>query len=424
MAELCVMAGYRYPIGFHSEHVSNKLSEGFHHFLPYHGSNRVLSNSLSFNLNLKPNDERRSTSGLLDPNHFIRIGSTYKCPTLIDFQDSHLDSALLLSFGIAERCAIHEKFLKQLSSKSTDGQGGHLLDLSVLDDLMRPQSPISDLPEQSFASLSMWYFKYAQPLQNLIHPTKELCFNEPLFGQPLCNCSCIEMNDDVLPSVSDLYSSWNMNKSSRQTMLVPYFERRKRSRPNTGTSKLVATETATLKSLMLCSIHFCYSHDKTKEKIFQKKKRISKERVIYSDSYLHACESLLSIIVGIKQQGTDIFLSLKKSSPQLPRLLTRASAGIAGTGIAVILSVLCRVSCSRAPFCASGASSAGLGLGLVWLSCALNKLRDTVVAISKTSSGKIGEKEYEMMSNLERDLKDVYIRAASLMAAVVVLKVA
>ncbi|KAL6505102.1 hypothetical protein OROGR_024919 [Orobanche gracilis] len=382
MAELCLMAGY--PIGFHSEHVSNRLSEGFHRFLPYHGSNRVLSNFLSFNLNLQPNDQWRSTSGLLDPNHFIRIGSTYKSPTLIELQDSHSDSALLLSFGIAKRCAMQEKFLKLLSSKSTDGQGGHLLDLSVLDDLMRPQSPISDLPEQAFASHLMWHFKYGQPLQNLIYPARELCFNEPLFGQPLCNRTCIEMNDD----------------------------RRKRSRPNIGTSKLAATETASLKS-----------HDKTKEKTFQKKKkRIGKERDIYSNSYLHACESLLSIIVGRKQQGMDIILSLKKSGPQLTRLLTRASASIAGTGIAVILSVLCRVSCSRAP--SSGASSAGLGLGLVWLSCALNKLRDTVVAISKTCSGKVGEKEYEMMSSLDRDLKDVYFRAVALMAALVVLKAA
>lgn len=68
------------------------------------------------------------------------------------------------------------------------------------------------------------------------------------------------------------------------------------------------------------------------------------------------------------------------------------------------------------PFCASKAWSTGLGLGLVWLSWAVNKLRDTVISISKTAGN---EKEDEMMNKLDRNLKDIYFRVAAIMAIAV-----
>ncbi|KAK6164719.1 hypothetical protein DH2020_001583 [Rehmannia glutinosa] len=420
MVELCLMASHGYPLGFHPEHSSSRVSEDFHHFIPYHGSTQDLVHPLSFNLSLQQKEEWRSTGGLLDSNHIVRMDSTSRRPTIIDFQDSHPDS-VLLSFGIAERCTRHEKILKLLSSGSIEEQD-RLLDLSTLYDLMGPQQP--------FASRSRLCFNDAHPLQNLIHPTRELYFNEPFLnfvgdissypengyhpdGQLPCNCTGTEMND-VLSVISEFYSLKNMNKSSRQTMLVPYFERRRRAHANAYASKLATEKASYLKS-----------HEKLKEKTSQKKKtnaRTGKERDIYSNSYLHACESLLSIIFDRNHQGKNTIHSLKKSGPQLPQLLTQVSASIAGTGIAVVLSVLCRVVCSRVPFCASRVLSTGLGLGLVWLSWAVNKLRDTVISISKTS-GKVGEKEEEMMSNLDRNLKDICFRAAALMA-VVVLKVA
>ncbi|KAL3644847.1 hypothetical protein CASFOL_010027 [Castilleja foliolosa] len=410
MVELCLMASHGCPLGFHSEHVSNRLSEEFHHFL--HGSNQELVNQLAFNLSLQQKEELRSNSGLLDSHHFARtIDSTSKRPMLVDFQDSNSDS-VLLSFGIAERCAIHEQILKLLSSKPIE-EHRRLLDLSMLYDLVEPQSPIPDLPQQPFKSSSAWCFNNdAQPLQNLIHPIQELYLNQPFLGPLPCSCNGSEMND-VISVISDLYMSKNTNKSSTQTMLVPYFERRRRGRANIGASKLGATETASPKS-----------HDKTKTS--QKKKtkaRFSKERDIYNNSSLHACESLLSMIVGRKQQeGKTVVLSLKKSGPQLPHLLTQVSASIAGAGLAVVLSILCRVVCSSVPFCGSRALSTGLGLGLVWLSWAVNKLRDTIITIGK-NNGRAGEKEEEMMENLDRSLKDIYFRVAAVMA-VVVLKVA
>ncbi|KAI3449596.1 hypothetical protein Pfo_006261 [Paulownia fortunei] len=428
MVELCLMASHGYPPGFHPEHVSSRVSEEFHHFVPYHGSNQDLVNPLSFNLSLQQKEEWRSTSGLLDSNQFVRIDSTSKRPALIDFQDTHSDS-VLFSFGIAERCTRHEKILKLLASGSIEEQD-RLLDLPMLYDLMGPQSPIADLPQQPFASCSRWCFNDPQPLPYLVYPTRELYFNEPFLdlvgdrsgcperayhpdGQVQYNCTGTEMND-ILSVISDFYSSKNTNKSSKQTMLVPYFERRRRAQANTDASKLANEKVRSLKT-----------HDKVKEKTSQKKKtstKTGKERDIYFNSSLHACESLLSIIIDRKQQGKSAIVSLKKSGPQLPQLLTQFSASIAGTGIAVVLSVFCRVACSRVPFCASKLLSTGLGLGLVWLSWAVNKLRDTVISIGK-NSGKFGEKEEEMMNHLDRNLNDICFRAAALMA-VVVLKVA
>ena len=156
-----------------------------------------------------------------------------------------------------------------------------------------------------------------------------------------------------------------------------------------------------------------------KEKTPRKKKTT---RDSYSSSSLHACESLLSVIMDRKQPGGNTILSLKKSGPQLPRLLTQFSASIAGTGIAVVLSVLCRAAYNQLPFCASKILSTGLGLGLVWLAWAVNRLRDTVVSISKTSS-KGYVKEEEMVSALDRNLKDIYFRVIALVV-VVALKVA
>lgn len=60
----------------------------------------------------------------------------------------------------------------------------------------------------------------------------------------------------------------------------------------------------------------------------------------------------------------------------------------------------------------------GLGLGLIWLSWAVNNLRDTVVVINR-SSGKLDMIEDDMMNNLDKNVKEIYFRAATLLAVVV-----
>ena len=122
-------------------------------------------------------------------------------------------------------------------------------------------------------------------------------------------------------------------------------------------------------------------------------------------------------MVDKKQRRRTAMLSLKKSSPELPELLTQISAGIAGTGLAVLLSVVCNIACGRVPLCASKLFNTGFGFGLVWLSWSINKLRQTVVSISK-NAGKFGLKD-EMILRLDKSITDIYFRAAAVLAVAV-----
>lgn len=119
-----------------------------------------------------------------------------------------------------------------------------------------------------------------------------------------------------------------------------------------------------------------------------------------------------------QRHGRRAIQSLKNSGRELPELLTQFSAGIAGTGLVVLFSVMCKVACGRVPFCPSKLLNTGFGLGLVWLSCAVNKLRDTIMCISK-KAGKIGLKEDEMIRRVDKSVNDILFRAATLMTVAI-----
>lgn len=158
---------------------------------------------------------------------------------------------------------------------------------------------------------------------------------------------------------------------------------------------------------------------KVKGKPSQKKnKKVTRERDLFKKNYLHACESLLSLMVDKRHQRKTAILSLKKSGPELPELLTQFSVGIAGTGLAVLLSVICKLACGRVSFCASKLFNTGFGFGLVWLSWGVNKLRDTIANTSK-NAGKIGLKDEEIIQKVDKSLKEVYFRAVALFVVAV-----
>ncbi|XP_073156510.1 uncharacterized protein [Henckelia pumila] len=383
MAELCLMASHGFPldlgVALHSEPGFNRFSKG---------SNQVRFSSRSFDLSLHQKEDWNFTSGLLDRSNLITLDSTFRRPAGIQgFEPS--------GFGIADKCNSQEKILKLLASGSMGVENGSLDMSSMIHDLMG---------HLDFAPFTQ---------QSLIYPTREVYFNEPSVeyscnsdGQ-LQNYFGNEMND-VFKEISGLYSSKNTNKSSKQTMLVPFFERRKRAQASTTASNLLTEKAGVLKS-----------HEKVSRKASEKKKSTTRTIKEREKSYLHMCEILLSILVNKEQKQTkNTIHSLKKSSPRLPAMLTQCSATIAGAGIAVVLSVLCRVACNSVPFCASKILSTVLGLGLISLSWAVHKLRDTVVSIRKTS-GKMGEKEGEMMNCLERNMKDIYYRGGALMVVAV-----
>ncbi|XP_057780424.1 uncharacterized protein LOC130998981 isoform X2 [Salvia miltiorrhiza] len=269
-------------------------------FNPEHGFSRVP----------KQKDELKLRGGLLDCNNLALKNSVRS--TLIDVQDIHPQS-LLMGFGIAEQCTRHEKILELLASGSIEVDDD-FLDLSMLYDLMGPRQLLTDSAQQPFTSCSE---QCLCDTKSLVYPARELYLNEPVLNVVGSRSSCREntfhhMADDMthaVPAISDLYFSKNTVASSRRTLLVPYFERRRRGRPNTDSSKLTTEKVAPPKS-----------HVKVKAKTSQKRKtspKMMKERDISCKSYLHACESLLSIIVNRKQQGGNATISLKKSSPQL-----------------------------------------------------------------------------------------------------------
>lgn len=167
-----------------------------------------------------------------------------------------------------------------------------------------------------------------------------------------------------------------------------------------------------------------HSPEKSKQKASQKKKSNRNKTTIRQNTsnYSEACESLLSIIFDKNRNSSKAAIAipaLKKSGPDLPNLLTQFSASIAGTGIAVLFSVICKVASGRVPFCSSKLLNTGLGLGLVWLSWAVNRLRDTIVMINKNSNKKKGLKDEEMMKQLDTSVKEIYFRAGALMMVMV-----
>lgn len=107
-----------------------------------------------------------------------------------------------------------------------------------------------------------------------------------------------------------------------------------------------------------------------------------------------------------------------KTSPELPKLLDQFSTGIAGTGLAVILFVMCKVAGGIVPFCATTLLHTGLGLGLIWLSLSVNGLRNVITDIignpSRTVYG-----ENKMMKRMNRSLNEIFFRTLALTAALV-----
>lgn len=425
MAELCLMACHGYPPGlvFHPEQGMCRVSKDCQ---PLLGSPGPRQESTRSGLNLRPlqrEETWKPLSGLLESDQFVKIDQTVSRHVLLDAQDT-LPGSVLFSLAIAEQCTRHEKILQFLMSRSSEIEKGEL-DLSVLSDLMGIQASSTGMQEQPVdpGFCSCYQDTEAQPA--LIYPSSELHAQKPFvdFVGDLARSSKLIVHPDgrvsfmgtgtemkdLLSVVAEFYLSKNSTKHGKQSLLVPHFTRLERA-DTKGSSLKVETVVAPLKS-----------PEKTKLKPSPKKKNGRKgcrERDLYEKNYFHACESLLSIMMNKRQQRKTAFLSLKKSGPELPELLTQFSAGIAGTGLAVLFSVICKVACGRVPFCASKFLSTGFGFGLVWLSWAVNKLRDTVVHISK-NSGKLGLKEEEMMKRVDRTVNEIFFRAATVMTVAV-----
>ncbi|XP_010542874.1 PREDICTED: uncharacterized protein LOC104815946 [Tarenaya hassleriana] len=369
------------------------------------GTKQDIVPSSSFNLKPDQLEPWKPVGSLCKLGQLMEIDSAMMRPVLIDVHDTPLES-LIFSLRIAEQCARQEKVTKFFVSRSDELKDGDF-NISLPSDLMVSwaMKSSSQLPE----AYSVLYLnqEHGKPLLDLV----EKIVHNPEFaarrdGQVIFSSSRKELND-ILSIAAEFYLSSHSTRGRKLSPLVPHFTRLDGEVMATlqlGPAKLKAMPTAPLK----CP-------DTTKLKPSPKKhntKRRAREREnLYERNHLHACESLLSLMIGNDQHKKTAILSLKGSITEISELLNRFSIGIAGTGIAVLFSVLCSMATGRVPFCADKFFSTGLGFTLVWLSWAVNKLRETIVNVNR----KAVKDEY-MASRVERSMKEVYFRAATVMA--------
>jgi len=360
---------------------------------------------------------------------------------LVDMQDSQPDS-VQLSLGIAEQCARQEKILKFLMS----GSDVKDLDPSLLTEFTGHQMLSANMGSQQYTpddKLSIYEFGLEEPLQylaenQLIIPDDKLSIYEFGLEEPLQYLSenqliipnpvlefaqsqgalTIDENGRIIfngigDEIRDLLSvllEFNVPKREsrgcKAAYLVPYFDRKRGRNSSQSNSKSTSTAVDALKSKADVKA-------KSPLKKKQKGKNIN-ERDMYQNNYFHASEAILSILMD-KDRSSSTILSVKKAGPEISELLTQCSIGIAGTGLAVLLSVVCKIAIGgRTPFAATRLLHTGVGFGLFWLSSAVNGLRDTITSIFK---GPIDTKlEDEVTVRIQRSMNDIVFRAVTLLA--------
>ncbi|KAI3979687.1 hypothetical protein MKX01_013782 [Papaver californicum] len=437
MVELCLMASSVYPIAvFRQEQVVGRTSKDLRSVVPSIGSRQDILRADG--LNLMPHqlkDSRRHMGWSSDSNQYVKFDPAMRRPVLVDVQESRADSALL-KYGFAERCTKHEKisqfFMSECSGPAREGVNfpfaSDLTGLQALAICRNPQ-PVPFLTDE----VSLDDGEVVEFHPSLIYPESRFYAPKPVLdfvrdlssdsriimhpdGRVLFTGSGIEMKD-LTSIIAEFYLSSTSTKRGEMPFLVPHFTRLDMGEAWTN----VCESPLKLEAVMVAPVK---SPKRTKIKQSPTKRnsrKAGKEGDIHRRNDLHACESLLSLILG-KRQGKMAILSLKKSAPELPQLLTQFSASIAGTGLAVLLSVVFKVLAGRVPFCTSNMLNMGFGFGLVWLSWAVNQLRVSVISISKNPN-KLGLQDEEMMKKVDRSVNEIFFRAVTVMA-VAVLKIA
>lgn len=405
--KLCLMASHGYPHGLVLQQEQGIVKD-FQPLLPSYGAKQEITKLGSLKLMPQQCEEPwKLANGLPEANWFAKT----ERPVLTEMQNVHPDS-VLFSIGIAEHFIRREKMLQFLKSGETEAEKGGL-DITVLYNLMG----LHEMSQQAF-------------IPSLIYPSSEFNTQKPLLdfvgglawsskiavqsdGRVLFTGTGTEM-EHLLSVVAEFYSLRNSVCWKKQSVLVPHFNR-------VESREAGANIDGTFLKMQVTTLAPLKSPEKVKKRATQKQKsgkRVGKDRDLYKRNYFHACESLLSLMINRRRHGKSAILSLQRSGPEVPELLTQFSASIAGTGLALLFSVLCKVSCGRGPFCASKLLNTGVAIGLVWLSWAVNKLRDTIIHISKNSK-KLDLKEEEIMERVEGSVKEIYFRAATLMAVAV-----
>ncbi|CAN1765655.1 hypothetical protein LINPERHAP1_LOCUS9691 [Linum perenne] len=357
------------------------------------GQETMWSNSLRLNP-LQHEEIRKPMIGV----EFAKMDFSLGEPLLVNLTDSWPDEALFSS-GVAEQCSSHNdsvmQFLKSRWSELEMGglrssMGHQTLQLTV--DLEPYNNPLVDV------------------VGDMVRSSKITIHRD---GRVILTATGAEIKD-IVPIVAEFYlenssSSWRKQSAA----VIPHF-----SWFDTYGSDFASSNVQNMTVAPLISPQKVKINQSVKK---NRNRRGSADRDLHKRNYFHGCESLLSLMMNKKHNGKRAILSLKKSGPELPELLTQCSAGIAGTGIAILFTVACKLASGTVPFCISKLLNIGLGVVMVWLSSAVNKLRDAVVHVGRNASKGLGDEA--VMSIVDGSLKDVYFRAATLLA-VAVLRVA
>ncbi|KAK8954465.1 hypothetical protein KSP39_PZI002724 [Platanthera zijinensis] len=387
---------------------SKEVSTAF----PDHGHRRDILKSASV-LFGSPVEEKGLTMNLLPTYSLLQISiPMVEKPFLMDMQDTLPDS-MVFSLGIADQCARCENIRKFLFSMSDDEK---VLDTSLMSDLMGLNTATMEI----FDMLSLIKVG-VYDADHILHLARHI--PKPLleFIEDRSNSSNITLNPDgrmlltgAESEIKDLFSvatEFNVLKSfttsNKQSMVIPYFTRSR------GGHARAHSQASTLSDHILAPSK-SPADIRLKPSPKKKGKHGLREREFYEKNYFRACENFLSLVVDKKRTSMDV-IALKKSGPEITQLLSQFGAGVAGTGLAIILSTACKIASGRAPLNAAKFLNIGLGIGFLYLSWSVARLQDAVAFITR-STGKLKLTEEEMSARLDRSVKEVLYRAVALAA--------
>lgn len=399
--------GYSIPGGLGLPHELSKaeIIKSNRSYLVNPGAKQEIIPASSFNLNPDHLEPWKPVSPLNKSSQFVELDSSMMKPLLMDVHDKAPES-LVLSFGIAEKYARQEKVMEFLLSRSEEFKERGF-DMSKLSELMELEAMKSSSQLLPYGASSVLYLNkdLEKPVLDLVrdmmeNPDFSLKPNDHLLFSSSSNA---ELND-ILSVASEYSLSRDSSKWRQLSPLIPHFQR---------FDSEVLTPVTVLAPLK--------SPEKTRLKPSPKKqntKRKAKERDLYKRNHLHAYESLLSLMIGNDHQNKQTtILTLQRSCGELSELLTQFSVTAAGTGMAVLFSVVCSLASRGVPFCANKFFDTGLGFSLVILSWAVNRLREVIVHVNRKANKPCSSlKGDEIMNNVERSIKEVYFRAATVIA--------
>lgn len=417
------------PAIFHQEQPLHKPPpKDFQGFLPRPGKrqNAFSFNYASMQIGSPHSEYALEFSSLLSDSYPFGITPLVDKPELVDVQDTRPDS-VLFSFGVAEQCSRHEKILNILTSSSnvTDGDD---MDISLISDLMGFQPVVVDMcpqPECPMNDEVSLYGIGADETEKIIRPQKQLYVPQPLldFVGNLSQTSSITVHPNghvsfagsavEMKNLQSIVAEFDLHKSlsngSRKEMVVPYFTRRRGGHARSY-AQPSSSAVETLRAEPSKSAGKSKSQQRKKEN-----KDPNSER--YSKNYFYACDCLINAYLD-RSGSKTIILALKDSGPELTKLLTQFSAGIVGTGLAVLISVACKAMNGKMALLASARLlNVSFGFGLFWLSIAVNRLRDTVNHFSKRSArAKMPNDDTVLVEKVRTGMNEILFRFIALMA--------